>query len=107
MRRVIFVLAVPTRAGIALASSSCNGRSWHGLWPWALTGHAELKRCPLQVTLVLSQRLHFLNPFTLCVIYQGPAQPRGLVAEVFPISSPYLLLPGSVRENATVWVCLL
>lgn len=21
---------------IALASSSCSGRSWHRLWPWAL-----------------------------------------------------------------------
>lgn len=26
-----------------------------------LTGHTELKHCPLQVALVLAQRFHFLN----------------------------------------------
>lgn len=107
MRRVIFVLTVPTHAGIALVSSSCSERSWHRLWPWALTGYTELKRCPLQVALVLSQRFHFLNPFTLCLIYQGPSQPEVLIAEVFSITSLCLSLSGSLRENATVWICLL
>lgn len=72
-----------------------------------LTDHTELKCCPSQVALVLSQRFHSLNPFLLCLTYQGPSQPKGLVAEVFPISSPCLSLSGSVRENATVRVCLL
>lgn len=31
-----------------------------------LTGHTELKHCPLQVALVLAQRFPFLNPSTLC-----------------------------------------
>lgn len=46
-----------------------------------------------------------LHPFTLCLICQGPAQPKGLSAEVFPISSRAccsLGLPGRALQAGSV-----
>lgn len=72
-----------------------------------LTDHTELKCCPSQVALVLSQRFHSLNPFSLCLTYQGPAQPspKDWLQRCFPSpphACPSLGLSGRTLQFGSV-----